>query len=133
MTKPAAPETVEDVQALLQIIELEGIETYEIRGIGINRGVEDFEETYAIKAAVNVGPEFLHTRFTLTFESKSGQYIVDLAVRYRIEKENVVIPQAITVELAERVGIMAAFPFLREQLYGLATRLGHPVPVHSYT
>lgn len=41
----------------------------------------------------------------------------------------VTIPEAINVEFAERVAFMAIYPFIREHVFGIATRLKHPAPV----
>jgi hypothetical protein len=60
----------------------------------------------------------------MTFHAAAGEYRVDLAVRYRIEEQGLQIPPAATVDFAERVGVMAAFPFLRENIYNIASRLG---------
>ena len=121
---------IESAQDLLAVVELDGIEVYEVSGRGIDRGsVDDYEETYDIKVAVNVSPEYLKTRFTMTFNAAVGEYRVDLAVRYRIEEQGLQIPPAATVDFAERVGVMAAFPFLRENIYNIASRLGDPIPV----
>lgn len=130
MTDAPAVLTVETAQALLEVVELEGIETYELSGIGVAReNVDEFKESYEIKVAVNATEEAIRTRFVMTFEATNGRYKVDLAVRYKIEREGVRVSPAASVEFAEKVGVMAAFPFLRENVYNLATRLGHPVPV----
>ena len=122
--------TIESAQDLLAVVELDGIEVYEVSGRGVDRGaVDDYEENYDIKVAVNVTPEFLKTRFNMTFNAAVGEYRVDLAVRYRIEEKGLTIPPAATVDFAERVGVMAAFPFLRENIYNIASRLGDPIPV----
>lgn len=121
---------IESAQDLLEVVELDGIEVYEISGRGVDHGsVEGFEETYDIKVAVNVTSEYLKTRFTMTFNAAVGEYRVDLAARYRIEEQGLDIPRAATVDFAERVGVMAAFPFLRENIYNIASRLGDPIPV----
>lgn len=130
MTTEASPRPpIETAQDLLAVVELDGIEVYELSGRGIDRGSEDYEENYDIKVAVNLTPEFLKTRFNMTFHAVVGEYRVDLAVRYRIEEEGLEIPRPATVDFAERVGVMAAFPFLRENIYNIASRLGDPIPV----
>lgn len=120
---------VEDARELLSHVELVGIELYELRARATTReNVAEFEEAYEIKAAVNNEPGTLRTRFTLTFNAKDAEYVVDLAPRYDLA-DGIEVPQTVAVEFVEKVGIMAAFPFLRENLFGLATRMGRPVPV----
>lgn len=126
MTEPAS-KAVEDVQALLDIVDLESIDVYEVRARAMTRGPE-FDEGFLIKAAIDFRPNQMRTRFMMTFNATEAEYYVDLASVYVLEVE-VEVPQAIAVEFTERVGIMSAYPFLREQIFGLATRLGQPVPV----
>ena len=129
MSDSSPPIEVLTIQDLLGLVELQGIEVYELRGRGIDRAdAAEFEEGYAISAAVNAAPDQIKTRFMLTFSAVNGESYVDMAVRYALAVP-ASVPQAISVEFAERVGIMAAFPFLREHVYNLASRLGHSIPV----
>ncbi len=130
MSEDREPVEVEDAKQLLQYVELDGIETYEVRSRLVSREAseEEFEEGYQIKAGIRFEPDLVRTRFTLTFDATTAEFVVDMAVRYRLET-NVTVPQAVAVEFAERVGVMAAWPFLREHIFALATRLGVPVPV----
>lgn len=123
--------TLEKVEDLLGVVDLQGVEVYEIRGRGVERTEgETAEDGYTIKAAVMASDSDVKTRFMLTFKASGGEYFVDLAMRYGYTSVfEGGVPQEIAVEFTERVGVMAAFPFLREQIHGIATRLGHPVPV----
>lgn len=129
MSETSSPAGVATIEELLALAELEGIEVYELRGRGFDRSdALSFEEGYAINAAVNTALDQLKTRFMMTFSATAGEYYVDMAVRYALNPP-ATVPQDVSVEFAERVGIMAAFPFMREHVYNLASRLGHPLPV----
>ncbi|CAN5754422.1 hypothetical protein BH24ACT4_BH24ACT4_02800 [soil metagenome] len=52
-----------------------------------------------------------------------AEYLVDAEARY-VVSEPVVIESAVQLEFAERVGVMAVYPFLRASLLDLSTRLG---------
>lgn len=119
--------SVSDAKHLLEHAELDGIETYEVSARLVERG-EGFEEGYLIKAGIVFDPSALRTRFTLTFSAAAADFTVDLAVKYRLD-EAVIVGQEVAVEFAEKVGVMAAWPFLREHVFGLASRIGQPVPV----
>jgi len=123
------PRAAEDIHELLALVTLDGLEVYELRGRGIDRSdVDAFEENFQIRAAVNLEPEQLKTRFMTTFFAEVGEYYVDLAARYVLSEPRS-IPSALAIEFAEKVGIMAAYPFVREHVFNLASRLGHPIPV----
>ena len=123
----AVPTEVADVRALLDLVELEGIDVYEVRARTVNRP-EGFDEGYTIKAGIDVTTGQMRTRFSMTFNASEAEYFVDLGAVYSLASP-VEVPQPLAIEFAERVGIMSAYPFLREQVFGLATRLGQPVPV----
>lgn len=129
MTDPTALVEVDSVHALLGLAELQGVEVYELRGRELVRPEDaDFHEGFVITAAIDAAPDQIKTRFMLTFSSAVGEYYVNLAVRY-VFSVPALVPKAVAVEFAEKVGIMTAFPFLREHVYNLASRLGHSVPV----
>lgn len=127
MSKKSEAVTVSDAKQLLEYVELEGIETYEVSARLVERA-EGFEEDYFIKAGIRFDSDALRTRFTLTFSAAAADFTADLAVKYRLD-EDVTVGRQVAVEFAEKVGVMAAWPFLREHVFGLASRIGQPVPV----
>lgn len=121
-------ERVSDAIELLQHVELDGIEFYELRGQSMRREVEEFEDEWGIRAAVRLDEGTLHSRFSLTFSASTAEYFVDLAVRYTFAAD-IEVPEEVAREFVEKVGIMAAFPYLRENVHGIASRMSHPAPV----
>jgi hypothetical protein len=70
----------------------------------------------------------LEVRCRGTVVNVQGQLQVDVAVVYALPSASTV-PEPLLREFAEKVGIMAVYPFLRESLVGIATKLRLPVPV----
>jgi hypothetical protein len=129
MTHLDEPRTLQCVEDLLEVVELVAFETYEIHGVSSGKPAgAELEGRYDIQASFGREDDNLKFRFTLTFTFDLGQYKVDMASVYKLS-EPVTIPEAINVEFAERVAFMAVFPFLREHVFGIATRLQHPTPV----
>lgn len=128
MSKKQSP-SISDARDLLDHVNLEGIEVYELVARGIRRdNAEGHEDVVKIQAqAMNVDST-LRTRFTLTYSAVSADYKVDLAARYALTQPLQLKDEVIS-EFVERVGIMAAYPYLREHLFNLASRLGEPMPV----
>ena len=129
MTNYIEPRTLKHVEELLDVVELVAFETYEIHGVSTGKPAgTEVESHYGIQASFERDDDNLKFRFTLTFNVDLGQYKVDMASVYKLS-EQVTIPEAVNVEFAERVAFMAVYPFIREHVFGIATRLQHPIPV----
>lgn len=122
------PREIEDTVELLEYIDLEGVEIYELHGIGVEDRGEEYAEGYEIQAAINSEPGVFKARFTMKVHARGADYRTDLALRYGFS-EPVSFSPEIAVDFTERVAFMSAYPFLRESAHTTATRMGHPVPV----
>ncbi|MEF2977282.1 hypothetical protein [Subtercola sp. YIM 133946] len=119
---------ITDIEALVESIDIDGIEVYEIVARGVAREDEGFEDRSAISGAVRHERGFLWIRFVYKFEATAGEYSVDIAARYVLSQETH-IDQAVIIEFAERVAFMTVYPFIRETVFSMASRLGHPAPI----
>jgi hypothetical protein len=127
MTEPTGQ--IVEIEDLLEIVDLTAIDLYELRAKTITRDPDaEFEDQYTLAVALGGQENRYITRFTLTFEAGPGEYFVDLGVVYTLDKP-ATVPQNIGIEFVEKVSAMAAYPFLREHVYSLASRMGHPRPV----
>lgn len=72
--------------------------------------------------------ERLVIRAVMAVDGPDAEYRIDAAIVYTISEPSDV-EEAVKVEFAERVGIMALYPFLREALYSTAARMRLEAPL----
>lgn len=72
--------------------------------------------------------EAFEARFRILIEAPQADIVVDVVTTYALN-EPAVLLEAVTQEFVQRVAIMAAWPFIRSQVFLLASQLGIEVPV----
>ena len=120
---------VADLIALLSVVELVAVRFLEVSAKRILDEVrEGFETTFEMQFLHRQSTDRLDLRFRMTAKSAEADYVVDLETSYSLASD-VEIPPSVLAEFVERTGVMAAFPYVREALANLATRLGVEIPV----
>ena len=120
------PIPVDDIGELVRRVELKAVITY---GLSAERKESELSEPEQdLGYMQRVTEEQLEARFQFTVRTADAELRTDIAVRYDFD-EPLAPTERVLLEFAERVGVMAAFPFLREGVFSLATRLGVEAPV----
>ena len=125
-TEGSTPRPVEDIGALVQLVELKAVVTFGLSAVREESEVTAPEQELAYMHRVSA--EQLESRFQLAVRTPDAKLNADIAVRYDFD-EPLAPTEGVLLEFAERVGVMAAFPFLREAIFTLAARLGVDAPV----
>ena len=115
---------------MLPFIELTGLKVYELAGrlFEVPDGEPMRESSDSIAINANGSDEWFETRARLTVQTPDADIVADMGVLYTYS-EPLEVGEAVAAEFVERVGIMAVYPFLREQLFTTASRLGVAPPV----
>lgn len=124
----AVPRTITD---LLGAVELTRVVSYKLTAERVRNDVEAVgSASRDLEARVRVDERQLETRFTMTVEAPGARYVADIGTIYEFTTPVVLpLPSHVVGEFIGQVGIMAAFPYLREAVSGLAARLGAEIPV----
>ena len=120
----SAPAVVESAYDLLQIVELTGVKTYEIRARLVDPQVDlpDYEPL-PMEVMVRHEGDVIEARLRLEHRTDEAVLLADIGVLYNLATPRT-IPNAVLGEFLEKVGVMAVFPFAREGLLTSAARLG---------
>lgn len=70
----------------------------------------------------------IEVRVEATVKTRIAEYDVIAATQFHVEKDGVTVPDNVVAEFAEAVGVMAVYPYIREAVQSLTTRL-HESPV----
>jgi len=81
-----------------------------------------------IQILLHADKERLVIRAVMAVDGPDAEYRIDAAIVYTLSEPSDV-EEAVKVEFAERVGIMALYPFLREALYSMAARMRLEAPL----
>ncbi len=119
------------VASLTQLIQevtvrLVGITYYKVSGeINGELATDSLEigelvPTYLLK--MFVGDTEIGVRLKLSLKGEVGEIEVDLAANY-VTPMPVTVPEAVTLEFANEVGIMALIPFIRETVFSISQRV----------
>lgn len=74
----------------------------------------------------------ISTRIRCRLRTPDGFYYVDAAALYEYTVPGAVISENIAMEFAERVGIMAVYPYVRQELHALSAKLGLGTPLLGF-
>lgn len=132
MSTPAEPQpvTIESLSELVRLAELREIVTYRLVAERETNDIPSIAEAeQEIQVQVRGEPELLETRFALRITAPNVKYLVDLGTIYRFEAPVAQMRSELVAEFLTQVGVMAAFPYLREGVSGLAARMGAEIPV----
>lgn len=115
---------------MVPLVELTGIRTYALSG-RVLEGL-DAPTTPDAEALPEVGimlhPEWIETRMRMTVRSASAEFHAEIGVRYEF-RQPLNLWADVVQEFVVRVGVMAAYPFVREAIYTTAIRMGEDAPV----
>lgn len=130
---------VEDVHELVQLLELTDCRCYEISGRrreetqGESReglGQSLANETVALEVKIGSDDTHLEVRLRGSLDRLDVEITADVSCIFTAG-EPFKTSTAVRTEFAEKVGVMAVYPYLREAVSDVALRLGAPVPLLS--
>jgi hypothetical protein len=134
---------VVDVVDLLQLVELTEVHFYEISGRRRVQDTSDGDSSDEVDAEAVIpaapghpsisvmmrsSPTFIEVRTRLALLHEGVEFAVDAAALYRTQVP-VAYTEDLRTEFAERVGVMALWPFLREALHTHAAKLRTTLPL----
>lgn len=116
---------------LLAAVELREIITYKVAAERVVNEVESIEDSIqSMLGMCRADASLVETRFQMTLEAPGITYFVDLGAVFRFERPSErPLTADVVNEFMSQVGVMAAFPYLREAVGGLAARMGGEIPV----
>ena len=129
------PRTVSDLMEAVTLLEFVDITVYEVRGRRRDGGFGDLPEDSTddkgagqlqVNLLMNDGPEILAIRAQCVTSSADVVVSYDAAALYR-KAEPVKFDRAISAAFVENVAIMTLYPFLREGVHEVSSRLGFPI------
>ncbi|MGV9834309.1 SecB-like chaperone SecBL [Nocardia niigatensis] len=120
----SADRTFLSVQELLEASELVDILTYQL-----SAELSDEPATpLSMRVLTRCEGGKLEVRIDAALNDSYGEYTLARSVIFSLPPERDV-PQPLVEEFAEKVGVLAAYPYIREGISDLAARLGQPQPV----
>lgn len=128
MSAPS-PSEVQDLAEAIQVFELVEVVAYEHSGKRVPVAPEDVGGTTAeseLEVMVRNTAGEIETRFRMTVTAPGMELASDVGVIYK--SEDYVLTQRLLPAFLEEIGIMAAYPYLREGTSTSAVRLGLPAP-----
>lgn len=111
---------------LVEATELADVRFYEVHGQ--RNAAAPPDGTWSIRVLTNQVATELQLRFRVEVSGAGASYTADAAAVYTLQEAKEVPPDLVR-EFAERVGIFAAFPYLRSSIGNLAAQLGVDRPV----
>lgn len=119
--------TAEDARDVLGHAELTAMRVYELTGR--RRDVaETGTQPEVFRVYVHGDNRYIETRARLELLTDEADLTAEVGAVYTFD-EDLDIPSHVAAEFIERVGIMTVYPFVREQIFTTATRLGVAPPV----
>jgi hypothetical protein len=115
----------ETVRELLDESELADIVLYETSGRRVDN-VSDKE--FALQVLTRLDDSEFEIRCKVTLTGRGGQYVADGGALFKFRTEGK-IEEGIAREFAEKVGVMAIYPYLRAAVGQSASSLGLERPV----
>jgi hypothetical protein len=118
---------ISEVDELVRLAELRDVIFYEVSGK--RSGNEDSEpQPFVLRSMFRHDATQLGTRFQVSVSGHGGDYIADAEAIFALSQPAEINPTALK-EFIERVGVMVVYPFLREAVADVATRLSLRRPV----
>lgn len=127
MTQDQRQEATEysDVREVLDRSELTDVIIYELQA---NRIGEAVEPQYSLQVLTRLDGVEFEIRCKVEAQGQGGQYLADAGAVFTLESEGL-IEEGTRREFAEKVGVMAVYPYLRSSVSQLAASLGLDRPV----
>ncbi|AWT53103.1 SecB-like chaperone SecBL [Mycolicibacterium smegmatis] len=117
--------TFEDVQELLNRSELTDVVLYEHAGRRVDDAVDD---EFSLQVLTRVGDTEFEIRCKVTAAGHGGQYLADAGAVFTLQSA-AKIEEGTAREFAEKVGVMAVYPYLRAAVSQSAASLGLDRPI----
>lgn len=117
-----------DAADLVAHAELTEIRVYEIGGRRLLGGAEASEPAEDFQVQATGDSRHFETRARLILVTNEAELLADVSAVHSFD-EDLVISREVAAEFTRRVGIMSVYPFVREQIFTSATRLGVAAPV----
>lgn len=114
-----------DVHELLAVTELVDIVTYRFAA---ELSEVDTGQPLVLKVLTRCADGKLEVRMDASLDDSHGNYALSNSAIFSLPPETDV-PQALVQQFAEKVGVLAVYPYIREGVCQLAARLGQPMPV----
>ncbi len=128
MTK-TNPLEIHDIHALMELVSLQEIRYFELKGAVTGPPSDEAADPELLmEYSEYVDDESIHCRFRFTVKTSDAEFVSDIASVFETSKP-VKVDRIVLNDFAERVGFMAAFPYLRESLTTTASRMGRRAPL----
>jgi len=121
------PVAVGDVQSLLGIVELRDIVFYEVSARRLPEPIDD-EAGISLEVRVGFDERRVEVRLRGAHRSPLAEILVEAACLFEAAEAFIADP-VVVQEFAEKVGVMAVYPYVREALTELAVKIRVPAPV----
>lgn len=117
------PREVGSAKELLDLLRLDSIEYYEVRGRRRSAPDSELETEPQLEILQRHADRDFEVRCRCSVEAPDASYFTDAAARF-VSNEPLTMPDEVAREFVERVGLMAVYPFIRESILTTSTRLG---------
>lgn len=126
--EPSAARVVESAADLLAVVQLDRIRFYEVSAVQDDEGEprEVSDEPVAVRTAFRGRPDGIDYRVELTLKRPRGEVCVDAAAMYSYQEPVTPSDQAL-LDFGDNVAMMTLFPYLREAMNDLSSRVEDPV------
>jgi hypothetical protein len=126
--EPVATEIeITSLEELIDNLELVDVKFYEINATRRDQGIDNLEDELTPVHALRIGfgDRGLEIRLRVEVPAKFGDIRADAATIYQTRSEDIhlVIPPEVALDFANRVGIMAVLPFLREAVMSISQKV----------
>lgn len=124
-----ALQEVDDLENALEVFELVEVVAYEHSGKRVPVNLDDDNGAppqSEMEVLVRHSSNEIETRFRMTVTAPGMELASDVGVVYR--SDNWILAPSLVPSFLEEIGIMAAYPYLREGTATSAVRLGLPAP-----
>lgn len=121
---------VSSAAEMVPLAELTRIKVYEVAGRRVERAKDAAarEPSEVFSVVTQAGDTWFETRSKMVVKTVDADLVADAAAVFTYS-EPLEVPQEVAGEFVEKVGLMAVYPFLREQVFTTASRLGVAPPV----
>lgn len=127
------PRNISSIDELTQLTDVRDIQFYELNARLYSGFQDEPGETTAgsqdVSFKVRLGETFLAFRLRLQVNGEAGQYLADGAVIFKLLEAVEPVSPAVMQKFIEREAFPILYPFVRQALYDVASRLGAEVPV----
>lgn len=116
---------------LLDVTTLADINYYQLVGERFSDDAPESTETDGpapIQVLARSDDEHVEVRLRVEVRSADARFMADVGAAFEL-RERVEIPADVMQDFVERVGIMAAYPFVREAVHSLASRMRVEAPL----